>query len=234
MPNDAVDRIAAEGGRRTIGAVCRRAVRKAEVAVEGLEHVPADGPVILVARHVHHLLDGCILWEHVPRRFRVLAAADWAAGGTRVAALLGWACRTMGWPTVFRAVAPAETEGDLARAALREATRQAVALLTAGEALLVFPEAYPAVDPNPTPKAGIDAWLPFRPGFAHLARLAERGGCVPVAVVPVGFAYLRLPGDRWRAVARLGTPMHIDARESLGAFVSRVEARVRALSEPAP
>lgn len=231
MPSATIDRIAAEGGRRAIGAVCRRAVGRAEMAVEGLQHLPAAGPTLLVARHVHHLLDGCILWETLPRPFRVLAAADWAAPGSRTAALLGWACRTMGWPTVLRRDAPAGPTADRARRALRAATDRSVAILRAGEVLLVFPEAYPAIDPNPTPKPGIDAWLPFRPGFAHLARFAERDGGASVAVVPVGFAYARLPGDRWRATCRLGVPLRLAPGERGSAFVGRVEAAVRELSD---
>jgi putative membrane protein len=233
------DRVAAAAGRASIGFVCQRAVGRVEVRVEGVEHLPGRGPVLIVARHVHHLLDGCVLWTGLPRPFKVLAASDWAAAGTPTARLLGWACRTMGWPTVLRQDAPfgsadhgspVRPAGEQAGRALRVATRQSVAILTAGEVLLVFPEAYPAIDPNPTPKPDIDAWLPFRPGFAHLARLAERETGRPVPVVPVGFAYARLPGDRWRVVTRLGEPLRHEAGESATAFVSRVEARVRELS----
>jgi 1-acyl-sn-glycerol-3-phosphate acyltransferase len=223
-------RIAAAGGRRSIGLVCRRAVTRAEVRVEGVDHLPATGPVLLVARHVHHLLDGCVLWQALPRPFKVLAAADWAAEGTATGRLLGWACRTMGWPTVLRSGSPAGAAGDRAGRVLREATQTSLAILRAGEVLLIFPEAYPAVDPNPTPKAGLDAWLPFRPGFAHLARLAARDLGKPVPVVPVGFAYDRLPGNRWRVVARLGAPLTLQPGAANAAFVARVERRVRELS----
>lgn len=224
------NRIAAEGGRRSIGFVCGRAVGHADARVEGIEHLPADGPVLLVARHVHHLLDGCLLWQTLPRPFRVLAAADWAATGAPAGRLLGWACRTMGWPTVLRADAPTGPDGNRARAVLRAALDQSLAILRAGEVLLVFPEAYPAIDPNPTPKPDTDGWLPFRPGFAHLVRLAQRRDGLTVPVVPVGFAYQRIAGDRWRVRARLGPPLLMEPGEATHAFVSRVEAGVRARS----
>ena len=40
---------------------------KVKLTVEGLEHVPGSGPVLIAARHFHHLYDGCVLMKAVPR-----------------------------------------------------------------------------------------------------------------------------------------------------------------------
>ena len=58
---------------------------------------------------------------------------------------------------------------------------------------MVFPEGYPNVDPDYTPK-GEGEMLPFRPGFARLAVLAAQaggagaGGAGGAAVPPPGRA----------------------------------------------
>jgi len=222
------DSVAAAIGRRAIGAVCRRALRRdADLTIGGLANVPASGPTLLVARHVHHLFDGCALWTTLPRPFRILVAADWATGGP-TGALLDRACRTMGWPTVLRADAPSGPSAGASARRLRRATRETVARLRAGEMVLVFPEGYPTIDPNPTPKRELDEMLPFRPGFARLAALAEQDGQTRVVVVPIGFAYRG--GPPWTIAVRVGEPLFLPAGERPEAFAARVEGRVRALS----
>lgn len=221
------DRIAASVGRRAITTVCRRALRReAELVFEGREHVPASGPTLLVARHVHHLFDGCIIWTLMPRPFRILVAIDWVASGPP-RGLVEWACRTMGWPTVIREDAP-RTQSASATPLLRQAMRQSVALLRNGEMLLVFPEAYPTIDPHPTPQRGLEAMLPFRPGFARLAALAEVDGRTRVAVVPVGFTYRG--GPPWAITGTCGSPLFLEPGERPEAFARRVEREVSTLS----
>ncbi len=105
-----------------------------------------------------------------------------------------------------------------------------MALLRAGELLLVFPEGYPNVDPRPTPKPDLDAFLPFRPGFARFAALAERDGRTRVPIVPVGFHYEHGTEPTWRIALRFGAPIHITRDGDHDALVSQVEERVRALS----
>ena len=51
--------------------------RKVKLEVEGLENVPRSGPVLIVARHFHHLYDGCVLMKTVPRRLHIFVALDW-------------------------------------------------------------------------------------------------------------------------------------------------------------
>jgi putative membrane protein len=43
---------------RSIRAVSKRnAAKDLRLTIHGLEHLPPDGPVLLVARHYHHLYD---------------------------------------------------------------------------------------------------------------------------------------------------------------------------------
>jgi putative membrane protein len=232
-----LDRAAGGTIRGAALAVARRRLR---LAVEGLEHVPRDGPVLLAVRHVHHLYDGVALLAVLERRLRILVALDWVQGRA-MRALMEWATRTARWPALLRveALTPgadgrppnggsAFHAGEATRFRLR-AIREAVALLAAGEALAVFPEGYPNVDPRWTPKRTLDDRLPFRPGFAVVAALVRQRHGVDVPVVPVGLAYE--PGERWAATVRFGTACRVGPDAEAAA--RRVEARVAALSRPA-
>ncbi len=196
------------------------------VVVEGRENIPATGPVLLVARHFHHLLDGAVLVLHTTRPIHIVVGLDWAAN----AGQRRWmerVCRAAQYPVVLRrptlensGVYRHEELGRYTRRALRETTR----LLRNGRIVLVFPEGYPNIDPAGGPKAAT-SWLPFEPGFLKMIELAERDTTTHVALVPVGFAYE--PGARWAITARIGPP--IDAH---GRRLDAIEATVRRLSAP--
>lgn len=193
------------------------------VRVEGLEHVPAAGPALIVARHYHHLLDGAVLVRHVPRPVHVVVALDWAAD----AAQRRWmerACRLAQWPVILRprttGMRAAYERGEIARY-LRSGLRDAATLLREERVVAVFPEGYPVCDPGGTVPAARDAdgFLPFAAGYRTIARLARRD----VPIVPCGL-YYEAHGTRWRIVARFGPPL------SLAACAGDVERAVRGLS----
>lgn len=210
--------------------------RRLQLTVEGLEHIPASGPALIAARHYHHLYDGCALITTLPRPVHILVALDWVDRPI-VRRVMERACAAARWPIVLRgdaltrpgartAYSPAER-----RRYLHRAVTETVDLLRAGEVVVVFPEAYPNVDPTYTPKTA-DGFLPFRPGFAALAALAERDGHPPVPIIPAGLAYR--PGDRWELTLRFGPPLFIDDWPDRAALVAAVEQQVRDLSRPAP
>jgi 1-acyl-sn-glycerol-3-phosphate acyltransferase len=198
-----------------------------EVRVEGREHFPTRGPVLVAARHYHHLYDGCLLLATVPRPLRLMVALDWV-GSPRSRRGLEALCAWARWPVVLRAerlsVSTGAYRSEEARRYLRRGFDGALAALVAGEALAVFPEAYPNVDPNPTPKRG-DELLPFRRGFASLAMLASRRLGIPIPVLPAGLAY---QGRQVRLA--FGRPLLTEPAGIESELVAHTEAEVRRLS----
>ncbi len=225
----------------------RTLVRNVELRVEGAEWLPREGATLIAAHHYHNLYDGLILLCHARQPVHLLVTLDWVR--TRwLRWLMLLACRVARWPAVLRTddflISRGHFNGvsafrlEEARPMLRAATSLARDLLRAGQTLVIFPEAYPTVDPVFTPKVDGREFLPFEPGLVKLAQFAQRDGVTRVAIVPAGFAYTRLPGrDRWRVTLRYGEPRFIDARaraEEATALVARIEVDVRALSQPEP
>ena len=167
------------------------------VRIEGLANVPASGPVMLVARHFHHLLDGSVLVRNVPRPVHIVVGLDWTSDAKQ-RRWMERACRAAQYPIVLRPATLGE-RGGYARV------------------VLVFPEGYPNIDPAFAQKANDDAFLPFAPGYLRMIGMAERDATTRVAVVPVGFHYTR--GPRWSIVARIGTPRYDATNEELEAAV---------------
>ncbi len=203
------------------------------------------------ARHYHNLLDGLALLREARRPHRpvhILVTLDWTRTPLQRRGM-ELACRMARWPAVLRTDAFTAAQGyyegvsayrlSEAQPMLRAATRLAIDLLRAGETLVIFPEAYPNVDPFPTPKADGRAFLPFEPGFAKLAQLAERDGATQVNIVPAGFAYENVEAGsrpRWRITLRYGEPLRIAPRATpaeVAALVAQVERAVHTRSAPA-
>lgn len=205
--------------------IARWALRSqtASVRIEGLANVPATGPVMLVARHFHHLLDGAVIVRHVPRPVHVVTGLDWTTDATQ-RRWMERACRAVQWPVVLRPETLGERGGyarnELARYT-RRGLRETIALLQAGRVVLVFPEGYPNVDPAFARKTNDEDFLPFASGYRRMIAWAQRDPAVRVAVVPVGFHYTR--GKRWSVIARFGCARYDPA-------ASEIEAAVRELS----
>jgi len=210
-----------------VGAWSRRlaarwlVARAVDLHVVGLEHVPAAGPVILVARHYHHLYDAAAILACVPRQVHVLIALDWLGRGGRLQ-LMRWLAAVARWPGVWRS-------GPCWRLN-RNGYRQSLKLLREGRLLLVFPEGYPAIDPEGSHKTDPEGFLPFDAGFLVLA---ERAG-PDVPIVPVGLWYAPRPVGGWTVWLRFGRPIHCSAAEPWPRRVglAAVEAEVRRLSLP--
>jgi 1-acyl-sn-glycerol-3-phosphate acyltransferase len=198
------------------------------VSLTGSEHVPAAGPVLLAARHYHHLLDGALLVDRLRRPVHIVVGLDWAADARQ----RRWMERVCGWaryPVILRPATTGERAGyDRAEVGryLRRGLRDAAELLRDGRVVLVFPEGYPAVDPS-TPSAprprDADGFLPFAPGYRTILNLARQLGAAGVPIVPVGFRY-EARGTKWRVDGRIGAPLANDSD------VATVERAVRDLS----
>lgn len=206
------------------------------LSVEGLEHIPRHGPVIIAARHFHHFYDGCVLLAAIPRRIHIFVALDWVKS-LHTRRFMECICALAQWPVILRAeqlkandhgspYAPGDVRHYLGRAA-----HKSLLFLQRGEVLVVFPEAYPTIDPASITKPHDHAFLPFRPGFVKLAAQAERRGQMPVAIVPAGFTYIRGRGH-WHVVLRFGPTYTRWSCTTMEQLVQEVEKSVRALSNP--
>lgn len=214
--------------------------RKVTLEVEGLENVPSAGPVLIVARHFHHLYDGCVLMRAVRRRLHIFVALDWVQKRW-MRSLMESACALADWPIVLRAEQLSENTAQHSKTAssaysfketrvyLRHATGDSLRLLRNGEVLVVFPEAYPNIEPHSTTMDETRTLLPFRPGFARLVEMAERDERTKIAIVPAGLSYVQ--NGRWHVTLRFGPALSRSNDDDNAHLVQDVEKRVRELSD---
>lgn len=189
-----------------------------------------------MARHYHHLYDGSILTTVVPRRTHILVALDWIQSRA-IRLFMETFCWLAKWPVVLRDER-LEDEKNKSAYTLSESKRymrsgitMAVNLLRNGEALVIFPEAYPNIDPSTSPKSASDEFLPFKPGFVKIVEIAERGGKTQVTIIPTGFHYeYQADKKRWRVTVRFGEMLVREDFASSQAFVLEIERRVKQLS----
>ena len=210
------------------------AAGRLNIVPTGLEDLPSQGPVILVARHYHHLFDGVALYSAVPRPLHILVAIDWATNPF-VRRFFEWADRLARWPVVVRPEALRSGATQFSEREVlsyqRTAFEDSVKLLTEGRVLAVFPEGFPTVDPHFTPKKSDDEILPFKKGFLRICRAAERNAKQPIPLVPVG---LRYEGDHPSTVhIRFGTPLFTTDSLDGKALVRKLEEEVSKLSSRA-
>lgn len=212
---------------RSLRAMCKIGIkRKLNLTVEGLEHLPERGGVLIGARHFHHLYDGAALMATIPRPISIIVGLDWITSAPLKASMMAL-CRSAGWPVVYRSNPAIPVPAHDARALLRRATRETLEQLKAGKIVVVFPEAYPNIDPGPTPKTDEQMFLPFEPGVVRLAEISHRLG-TPAPIVPVGFCYKR--GKKWRVTMRFGPAVEPIDGETSDEVLARVEQAVRDLS----
>jgi len=143
--------------------------------VEGSEHVPASGPVVLVSNHLH-LLDPPLLAASCKRRVHPMAKRELFE-----TPLVGWVL----WP--YGAFPVRRFSADMG------ALRAARGYLRNGHVVLMFPEGTRSKDAR---------LHPALPGAAMVALLAN-APVVPVAIT--GTESIRVPGTlvRWMKRDRL-------------------------------
>ena len=184
-------------------------------SVRCVEDQPCRGQCIFFANHGSHL-DFVVLWAVLPReiraRTRPVAARDyWEASPLR---------RYMA-TRVFRAVLVDRAGGSLGQ--LRAQMDQLIAVLDAGDSLIIFPEG--------TRGSGADI-APFKSGLDYLARQRPRVDLVPVhlhnleRIMPKG-EFLPVP-----QLSRItfGAPLHLRIGETKAAFLERTREAVASLA----
>src|SRR5579863_473750 len=214
---------------------------KIDVQVEGLEHVPRSGPTLIAVRHFHWFYDGFIIVRSIKRPLHTIVALDWVQRRS-LRLLVEFACSLVDWPVVLRSeqfLQHAEDEHWAydtieARQYLRQVMLDAVRLLRSRSMLVIFPEGYPNIDPHPTPKTDLDAFLPFRPGFLKMVELAERDRQTHVAIIPAGLSYTQVKGKHWHATVRYGPALYRSDFANTEQLLLAVEERVQVLSASLP
>lgn len=209
---------------RTAGGILVN--RRLDLQVHGAGNVPGSGPVIIAARHFHHLYDGAAIVSTISRPVHILVGLDWVKSpiGKKVMDKL---CSAAEWPVVLRRDGPGLKGDPEAARQLRRAFKDSLSLLRDGRILLMFPEGYPNIDPGYTPKQDESAFLPFQPGFAQIASSAARAG-VSVPIVPAGFSYRR--GPKWSVTLNFGSPVDATGQDDIQAITSQIESAVNDLS----
>lgn len=214
-------------------AACALAAGRLQLEVKGLPNIPKHGPVLLVARHYHHVFDGVALLLSIPRPIHILVTLDWVRSGY-VHQLMKLATTAARWPVVLRRDVIRTGEKVYSTADIirfqRNALRDSVTLLAEGGILVVFPEGYPNIDPHYTPKTKPEEFLPFRSGFAAIAAAAEKRLGVKVPIVPGGFRYTK--DSRWRAQLSIGVAVYLEDFPSRQLLVRYIEQHVAELSGP--
>ncbi len=181
-------------------------------SVEGQEHVPESGPVILAPNHVSYL-DPVVVGIAVTRRVHFMAKKELFRNP-----LIGWFLRGLqAYPVTRERVDPSTLKRTLS-------------LLAAGQAVLMFPEGT---------RGDGRALRAAKPGIAVVA---ARSGAVVVPVFHWGTERVMPRGCRWvrRAPVRVrfGAPLVFAARgrperEAVETFCRELMEAMAALRPPA-
>jgi 1-acyl-sn-glycerol-3-phosphate acyltransferase len=172
--------------------------------VEGLEHVPHSGPMILASNHLA-VADSFYLPLVVTRRITFLAKAEYFTG----TGLKGWFQRW--FYTVAGQVPIDRTDADSAQSALVTAER----ILDEGKLLGMYPEGTRSPDGR------------LYKGKTGLARLALQSGVPVIPVAMIGTDVVNPPGSKmWRfgrVQVKFGKPMDFSRFEGLAGnrFIER-------------
>jgi 1-acyl-sn-glycerol-3-phosphate acyltransferase len=172
--------------------------------VEGLEHVPSSGPVILASNHLA-VMDSFFLPLVVRRRITFLAKSEYFTGS----GLKGWFSR---WFFTAAGQVPIDrSNADTAQAALDTAER----VLDQGKLLGMYPEGTRSPDGR------------LYKGKTGLARLALQTGVPVIPVAMIGTNAVNPPGTTvlrfGRVTVRFGKPMDFSRFEGLAGnrFIER-------------
>jgi len=207
---------------RFLALVTRVFFRRIEV--EGLHHVPADGPVIFVGNHPNSLIDPVLILTTCTRRVH-FAAKDVLFESAPLRVLL----TALGAVPIRRR--KDHPDGALDNSAAFDALHD---VLHAGGAFGIFPEGISHLGTE---------LAPLKTGAARIALGAAAGGAA-IRIVPCGLSYFRRHRMRSRVLVQFGQPIvlgddHVAAHEADGRAASRelteeIELALRAQTLNAP
>lgn len=172
--------------------------------VQGMEHLPVDGPAILASNHLA-VMDSFYLPLVVRRRITFLAKQEYFTGTGIKGRFLAWFYTVVGQVPIDR------TDADAAQAALTTAER----ILGQGKLLGMYPEGTRSPDGR------------LYKGKTGLARLALETGVPVIPVAMVGTNIVNPPGAKTLRFAqvevRFGKPMDFSRFEGMAGnrFIER-------------
>lgn len=189
-----------------------------QVEIEGAEHVPADGPVLIVANHFSAMVDSMALLVASPRPVAFLAKAPLFQSR-----LLRPFLRGVGAVPVFRPQDAEENAGKGARANL-EVFDVVRARLEQDECLAIFPEGVS----QPQPRL-----MPLRTGAARI--LTDSGAAIHVAPAALVFEHPGRQG-RGRLLIRFDEGFKVQGatgfgsrRQAIAQITRRIETSLRSM-----
>ncbi len=187
------------------------------IELDGLERVPADGPVIFVLNHPNALIDPAFLLCLAPRPVAFLAKAPLFR-----TPVLGLIVRAFDSIPIYRK----QDEGGAVDN--RDTFRRARELLLRGRAVAIFPEGTSHSDPQ------------LKPLKTGAARIALGTGLEGLVVVPAGLYYTAKARFRSDALVCFGDPIRVapvavpDSGEppaaEVAALTRDIEAALRAVT----
>ncbi len=171
--------------------------------IEGQEHIPGSGPMILASNHLA-VMDSFYLPLMVRRRITFLAKSEYFTGTGVKGRFLAWFYTAVGQVPIDR------TDADSAQAALTTAER----ILGEGKLLGMYPEGTRSPDGK------------LYKGKTGLARLALTTGVPVVPVAMIGTEIVNPPGKGLRfgkVRIKIGPPMDFTRFEGLAGnrFIER-------------
>lgn len=194
-----------------------------DLAVQGRERVPRNGPLLILANHPNALIDPLLIGTSVPRRVLLTAKATLFEHPA-----LAWLLQAVGVVPLRRA--KDEVRDSALPSVTPQRNAQAFALVTSAlreqGAVLVFPEGISHDDPT---------LAPLKSGAARMVLQAHREGVRGIRLLPMGLIFEEKERPRSRALVRIGDALDLDswlAGHSAEApeLTEELEARLRAVT----
>lgn len=201
-----------------LGLILRIFFRRIEV--QGLERVPADGPLLFLVNHPNGLVDPLFLFTLVPRRVSFLAKSTLFN-----MPVVSYFVRKVDAIPVYR-----KQDAGVDTAKNRETFDKSRALLRAGGTIAICPEGVSHNEPR---------LLPIKSGAARIALGAVSSGERPLAlqIMPCGLYYTAKKKFRSSALLYFGTPFPVERvqldendeppRDAVAALNQKIEAELR-------
>ena len=170
----------------------------ADVAVQGRERVPRDGPLLILANHPNALIDPLLVGTSIERRVLLTAKTTlFERPG------LAWLLQAVGVVPLRRAK---DEMRDDTVSLTPQRNAQAFALVTSAlracKVVLIFPEGISHDDPG---------LAPLKSGAARMALQASREGVAGLRLLPMGLVFEEKERPDSRVLVRVGDPIDLDA-----------------------